>query len=255
MKLGLFLMLILISFSVPSIALDGRGQKGMDCARCHTLSVQEANELLKNVGGGVLEVRLAAVKGMWELVLENKGQKGMAFIDFGKKYVIPGPLFKISDLKIPQPREEKKIDFTKIPLENSIVMGNAKGAKKIVLFTDPDCPFCRKQHGEIKKLIAMEPDLAVYVKLFPLKMHPKAFDKSRVILGSKSLEVLDKAFSRAELSPLETGDSSDAVNETLRLGQSIGIEATPTIIMPDGAVLRGLREAATLQQHLSVNLK
>ena len=61
-------------------------------------------------------------------------------------------------------------------------MGDAASPQKVAVFTDPDCPFCVKLHRELKKLVTRNRDVTIYVKMFPLKMHPKAHDKARVIL-------------------------------------------------------------------------
>ncbi len=214
--------------------------------------------MLKAIGGGVRTVKLAPVKGLWELSLEKDGRQGLAYIDFAKKYILAGPVFRIDSLKPESPapaqgpqRKVDKVDITTIPLANSIVMGNPKGKKKLFVFTDPDCPYCAKQHAELKKLVELDKDLLVYVKFFPLvSIHPKAYDKSRVILEQNSLEILDKAFAKTLPEPA-TKAPSKGVDETMNLAQSIGIDATPTLILPDGRIMPGYRDAETLLKMLT----
>jgi len=170
--------------------------------------------------------------------------------------VVPGPVFDIAAKRslTPPPVELPKIlskaELEKIPLTNSIVMGNSTGKKRIFVFTDPDCPFCVRLHAELKKLVAMEPDLAVYIKMFPLKMHPAAYDKARVILGSNSLEVLDKAFAGEKLPAPGEKDRKEPVDETIKLGESLGISGTPAMVMPNGELVSGARSADALRELL-----
>jgi thiol:disulfide interchange protein DsbC len=129
-------------------------------------------------------------------------------------------------------------------------MGNPSGKKRLFVFTDPDCSFCAKLHGELKKLVAMEPELVIYIKMFPLKMHPQAYDKARVLLGSKSLEMLEKAFAHGELPQPGDNYPKEPVDETIKLGESLGINGTPALILPDGRVIAGAREAGVIRELL-----
>ncbi len=203
-KTLLFAIPLMFFSSAAAFAMKECGDVGIDCAKCHTLTVAEANDLLKEIGGGVQSVKISPVKGLWELAVEKDGRKGVAYMNFGKKFIVAGPVFSIEALnkaaKAPAPQKKvEKVDVTTIPLTNSIVMGNPKGKKRLFVFTDPDCPFCSRQHAELKKLVELDKDVAVYVKFFPLvSMHPKAYDKSRVLLEQNSPQLLDKAFPRRQ---------------------------------------------------------
>jgi thiol:disulfide interchange protein DsbC len=254
------LLVLTIAISLPGVARAMPPQEGCggSCDKCHTLTVQEANTILTGLGAEVKEVQPAAVKGLWKLTFAKEGQQGVAYLDFGKKYLVNGQIFDVAakslvDAPANQPKEATSVDPATIPLANSIVMGNPKGKKKLFVFTDPECPFCARLHGELKKLAAMEPDLAIYIKMLPLKIHPKAYDKARVILGAKgkSLQVLDKAFSGAKLPPPGAKDARKPVDDSIRFAESAGINMTPTLVLPDGRVMAGFKEAAALKELLA----
>ena len=247
------LFMTIAAGSASAMPKDGCGG---ECARCHALSVKEANELVKGLGGKVTLVKSPAMRGVWEIDLEKEGKKAVAYLDYGKKYLIPGPIFNLATRKPIAAGEQqsapvKKVKPSSIPLGNSIIMGNPKGKKRLFVFTDPDCPFCARLHGELKKVVATEPDLVVYVKLFPLKMHPTAYDKARVILHGKSVKLLDDAFAKLPLPPPGPQASGRGVDETIKLGQSLGVTSTPTLIFPDGSVMPGARDAAEIKSLLA----
>jgi len=237
---------------VPKTTKSG-ASKAMthSCASCHTLSRQEATTLLHDLGE-VKEVKLAPVKGLYEVTMQRDNRLAIIYVDFGKKLLVPGPIFDIASKRTitPPPVELPKIlskaELAKIPTANSIVMGNPSGKKRLFVFTDPDCTFCAKLHGELKKLVAMEPELVIYIKMFPLKMHPEAYDKARVLLGSKSLEMLEKAFAKEALPAPGSKDAKEPVDETLKVGESLGIDGTPAMIFPDGRLVAGARSATDL---------
>lgn len=224
-----------------------------NCAACHTLSKEEAGVILKDLGT-VKEVKMSPVTGLYEVTMQHDNRQAVIYLDFGKKLVAPGPVFDLTAKRslTPPPVELPKIlsktEFDKIPVTDSIIMGNPAGKKRIFVFTDPDCPFCSRLHGELKKLVAMEPDLVIYIKMFPLKMHPGAYDKARVILGSKSLESLDKAFAGEKLPAPGEKDPKEPVDETIKLGESLGINGTPAMVMPDGRMISGFRDADNMKK-------
>ncbi len=254
LKIALFLLVVLVPGF--SHAMTPKGHIGK-CSGCHSLKVAEANRLIRDLGGYVKKTKMSPVSGLFELTIEKDGRQVVAYMDFGKKYLVPGPIFNlatkkpIADAAIKAPASTKKIDMGKITAMNSIVMGNAKGKNKLFVFTDPDCPFCSKLHLELKKLAAQDHSLAIYIKMFPLQMHPRAFDKARVILGRNSLELLDKAFAGIALPPPTLLDSRKPVDDTINLATSLGITVTPTLILSDGRVVQGYYDAATLRKIIS----
>jgi thiol:disulfide interchange protein DsbC len=129
----------------------------------------------------------------------------------------------------------RKTNFSKLPLKDAVVMG-AKGAKKkVVVFTDPDCPYCRKLHEEMKQVIEKRKDIAFYLFLYPLPMHKEAYKKSQAVLCEKSVALLDDAFSGKAVP--EPACGKEPVEKNLTLAKDLDINSTPTLIREDGIML------------------
>lgn len=241
-------------------SLDHHDAAQHDCAACHSLSNAEAETLLKNFGE-VKDVKLAPVKGLYEVTLQQGGQQMAAYIDFGKKRILSGRLFDITTRKLLTPLPKKvpvklsKAQLEQIKLEDSILMGNLNGKKRMFVFADPDCPYCKRLHDELKKLVPMEPDLAISIKIYPLKMHRNAYDKARVILAAKSLDMLDKAFAGEKLPSPGEKDPKKPVDETIKIAKSLGIEGTPALVLPDGQLVMGFQEAEKIHEMLAPTTK
>jgi thiol:disulfide interchange protein DsbC len=234
---------------------------GGTCATCHTLTTQEANGLVKKIGVTVTSVRQSPSKGLFELLVEKDEKKGIIFVDYGKKHLIQGGIFDLETLEqliahkneLPAPAKQiTSVDVKSIPAQLAVVMGNPKGSKKLYIFTDPDCPYCRKGHAELKKLASIAPDVAINIMLFPLPMHPAAYDKARAVIETKSLDLLDKAFDGREVSKPTMESSKKAIDEIIAFGNAHGISGTPTMILPDGTIQVGMRDAETMKQMLEV---
>lgn len=231
---------------------------GGECASCHTLSVKDAGELLKKTGINVKSVKQAPSKGLFEILVEKDNKQGIIFIDYGKKHLLQGMIVNLDTLQpasahemdLPQPKQPTSLDVSKIPVDKAVVMGNPKGSKKLYVFTDPDCPYCRKGHDELKKLAKIAPDVAIHVMLLPLPMHPASYDKSRAVLETKSLDVLDKAFSGKEIPKPTKESSKKAIDEIAKFANANGISGTPTMVLPDGTIQVGMRDADTMKKML-----
>ncbi len=227
-----------------------------NCAACHSISKEEAGILLNHFGE-VKDVKLAPVKGLYEVTIQQGNQQMTAYIDFSKQLVLAGKIFTIATRKLVTPPPRKvpivlsKSRLDRIELKNSIIMGNRRAKKRVFVFTDPDCPYCKKLHEELKKLIALEPDLAIYIKMYPLKMHHEAYDKARVLLAAESLDMLDKAFAGEKLPPPAEKDRKEPVDETVKLAGSLGIRGTPALVFPDGKLIIGFRNAENMHALLT----
>jgi thiol:disulfide interchange protein DsbC len=250
--LAVTIILVTSSFAM---AKDGCSS---DCASCHTLTTQEASSMLKKTGGTVTSVRHSPARGLFELLVEREGQKGILFMDYGKKHIIQGTVFNLEKLEpviahkseLPQQKQVTSVDVKTIPVANAVIMGNPNGSKKLYVFTDPDCPYCRKGHVELKKLADNYKDVAIHVMLFPLPMHPGAYDKARTIIETKKLDFLDKAFEGKEIPKPTKEESKKAIDEIVKFATSNGISGTPTMVMPDGTIQVGMRDAEELQKML-----
>jgi thiol:disulfide interchange protein DsbC len=246
-----------VIIAAPSFAMAKEGCGG-ECTACHTLTEKDANELLKKTGINVKSVKQAPARGLFEVLVEKDNKQGVIFIDYGKKHLIQGMIVSLDTLQpvsahaqdLPQSKQVTSVDVSKIPVENTVVMGNPKGSKKLYVFTDPDCPYCRKGHLELKKLATIAPDVAIYVMLFPLPMHPGAYDKARTVLETKSLDLLDKAFDGQDVPKPAKESSKAAIDEIIKFGNTNGISGTPTLVMPDGRIEVGMRDAETMKRML-----
>ena len=98
----------------------------------------------------------------------------------------------------------------------------------------------------MKKVIKERKDIVFFIKMFPLKIHPKAYDKAKAITCKKSLTLLEDAFDKKQLPAPEC--KTTIVDETLKLAERLGISGAPTLIMPDGRVITGYRDANALKE-------
>lgn len=243
MKRRLLLAAVSVFAASQMAASDANAFQGASagkCSDCHVLTKEDAAKLLKadKFKLQVKEIRMSVVKGLWEIEVSQGEKGGVVFMDFGKKLLVEGVrVTRLEQLGEVPPLP--KVDVKKIPLDEAIVYGNPSAEKRIIVFDDPECPYCARLHDDLKKLISSRKDVAVYVKLFPLKIHPDAYEKSRSIVCAKSAKLLDDAFAQKPVPKPKGKCETTEIEDNIKLARELGIEGTPAVIFPDGRLLRG----------------
>lgn len=251
MKKYVVSMMVGFLFLVPLIASSFTSEHpgcGGDCRECHSLEKKEAEVIIKKgiPGASVTDVKMAAVPGLWQIEFNAEGKHGALFVDFAKKHLlVVQQIVSLNEME--KPVVQRKIDFSKLPLNEALILGPKHAKKKVVVFTDPDCPFCRRLHGEIKQVLAKRRDVAFYIFLRPLPMHgPDAYKKAEAIVCAKSLALLDDALTGKTLQEPSCSGAGKQIQKNSALADSLGLRGTPALVREDGMVNSGYLPADKL---------
>jgi thiol:disulfide interchange protein DsbC len=142
----IFTVFLFLTFtSIFAYSFSNGGCEG-DCKKCHSLSTQEVNGILKKMNlsrAKILNIQLSPVKSLWEVFIDDNGKKGIFYVDFSKKYLLSGQIIEVDTGSNKTAESAQRIpigkaDVSKIPINNALVMGNARAPKKVIVFTDPD---------------------------------------------------------------------------------------------------------------------
>ncbi|MCK4509868.1 MAG: DsbC family protein, partial [Desulfuromonadales bacterium] len=230
-----------------AFAMSADGCGAGSCADCHSLTKQETVTLLGDMVDKVNRVEFAEIPGLWVAEVEKGQNKLPVYIDFSKQYLISGNVIRLNDksnLTRERSARMNRVDVSTIPLQDALLLGKPSAKTKVIVFTDPECPYCKKLHKELKEVVKRDPEIAFLIKLFPLKMHPNAYEVSKSIVCNNSMELLEISFAGKPVPPA-TCDTK-AVDQTLALVGELGIRSTPTLVMPDGLVVPGYKKAEAL---------
>jgi thiol:disulfide interchange protein DsbC len=252
----LLLILVALLFSAQNVfAMTADGCGAGTCNDCHSITKEETAQLLGSMVDRVNSVEFSEVPGMWVAEVEKGDKKLPVYIDFSKQYLVSGNVIRLDDkenLTRQRSAQMNKVDFSRIPLDDALLLGKPSAKTKVVVFTDPECPYCKKLHDELKEVVRIDPNIAFLIKLFPLKMHPNAYGISKSIVCHDSMELLELSFAGKPVPPA-TCDTK-VVDQTLALGPELGVRSTPTLIMPDGLVVPGYKKAAALLAMIGENV-
>jgi thiol:disulfide interchange protein DsbC len=236
---GIFAVLFMIISTTA--CQTGDNSKQNVAKKCPELEMTKVDAIVKKVvpGGNTVDIKESPVKSVFEIGVESKGQRGSIYLDCSGKYLMQLVSLDAYLAQLQAQQTPQQVDVSKIPLGDSITVGAKNAAKKVIVFTDPDCPYCRTLHDSIKKVIARRPDIAFIEILYPLPMHKDAPKKVRAILCSKSVKMLHDAFAGKMTPEPPANCTTDAMDRNTALARSLNFNSTPTMVRADGTVLAG----------------
>lgn len=149
--------------------------------------------------------------------------------------------------------ELNRIDFSQLPLDQAIKVVKGNGSRKMAVFADADCPYCKRlEQNELSKIT----DVTVYTFLYPLEqLHPDAVNKSKAVwcAPDKSQAWMNWAM-HGQLPT--TGNSCETpLDKNAALGRKIGVTSTPTIFFPDGKRMLGAYPSTEIEKALVASTK
>lgn len=137
-----------------------------------------------------------------------------------------------------------KADPSMFKVEDAIHMGS--GSEKLIIFTDPDCPFCRQLEPELAKLH----DVNISIYEMPLvSLHPNSARVSQDIWCSANKASVWDDYLQHDIAP-KTKDCDNPIARNLALANQLHISGTPALIFPDGTVHMGYLPAYEIQARL-----
>ena len=183
--------------------------------------------------------------GVYEVVMG----KNVAYVEETGRYFLFGHLFDMetqTDLTEGKVARSNTVDFNALPIADAVVMVKGDGSRKIAVFSDPDCPYCK----QLENTLATMNNVTVYTFMFPLEsMHPQARAKSIAVWCAKDRAKAWDDLMRKNVAG--SGNCEHPIDRNIALAQSMGISGTPTVILADGTLLPGAPSAAKLEQMLA----
>lgn len=222
--------LLSLFFAASVIAQDISSQvKEMDLVK----------KILVEVNAKFIEAR--DMGSVYEIIIEQTGKKGILYATKDGKYIILGSLLDKDKNNITRDRfnELNKIEFSQLPLQDAILIKKGNGNKKLVMFTDVDCPFCKKAHNWLKE----QTDYTLYVFLIPLPMHQNAPEKSvKVLCSENKIEALDNAKNDKEINGAKCAEGEEMLKKHKALADKFNITGTPLFITETGQKIEGFNQ-------------
>lgn len=182
-------------------------------------------------------VQESQVPGFYEAIVGGE----FVYVSKDGRYMLNGRAFDVAgkrDMTEISRAKVRRSALAKIGPDKRIVFApQAPMTSKhtVTVFTDVDCPFCRRFHEQIAQYNAK--GITVDYLFFPLSIHPGADKKAEAVWCSKDRPA---AFTRA-MAGQDPGKATcpNPVAELTDLAQALGIGGTPTMLAADGTMIPG----------------
>jgi thiol:disulfide interchange protein DsbC len=193
------------------------------------------------------EISKTPVPGLWEVRVGTD----LFYSDEQGNYLVQGTVFDTrAKVNLTEQRIDKltAIDFDKLPFKDAMVVKQGSGARKLAVFADPNCGYCKRFERDLLKV----KDVTVYTFLYPV-LGPDSNDKARSIWCSKDAMKTWRAWMVDGVTPPKAMGACDtaAIERNGAFGRKYRINGTPALVFEDGRRVPGAMSAAELEKRLA----
>jgi thiol:disulfide interchange protein DsbC len=229
--------------SAKVVAADDAG--GNDAAK-ETAAVKAQLEM-KFPGAEISNVARSPYFGLYEAMFDDR----LVYTDAKVTFVMVGSIFDANtkqNLTEVRMRQLRHVSWDALPLGLAFKRVKGNGTRRLAIFSDADCPYCKRIEGELKQL----DDVTIYTFLFPIdRLHPDAARKSTLIwCAPDRAKAWDEYFENGKL-PDNDGSCATPIRDTALLGERMRVSATPTLVFADGSVVPGAIPMAQLESEIN----
>lgn len=248
MKKNKLVLASLLSSVILGFSVSGCAPQDSATSQSQTTMTQQSISTLVNKEFPMIPVNSMSIEFNKDIKLWQVYALGQVmYITQDGKYFIGGHYFKFGDSQKDLTQEyidEKNIiDVKSLPLDLAIKTVKGNGKNILYVFSDPECPYCHMLQSEVVNKLD---NSTIYTFLYPLPMHQNAASDSAKILCEKdpdatfqkwmtiSPEKQASAHDSYFKNMTECQDGKEKVSKLLKLGQTLNINGTPTIITVNG---------------------
>lgn len=188
-------------------------------------------------------IRLTPVNGLYEV------QVGLdlLYTDAQVDYVLQGSLIDAKarrDLTAERLEALQQVAFASLPLDRAIRQVKGTGERKVAVFEDPNCGYCKQLHRTLEDV----DNITVYTFLFPI-LTPDSVSRSRNIWCAADPAKAWKAWMLDGEQPA-AADCPTPIQDNLALGRKLNIQGTPAMFFADGSRVNGALPLDALKKKL-----
>lgn len=194
------------------------------------------------------------IAGLYEVTLQGGGPT--LYVTADGSHFVAGDLFSVgtegfSNIAEDKRRIERRDLLAAVKPEDAIIFSPENPKATVTVFTDIDCGFCRKFHQQVPELNAL--GIAVRYLAFPRAgVDSPSFRKIATAWCSADRKDAITRMKKGETLPDNVCDGNPVAAE-FDLGNRVGVNGTPALVLPDGTLVEGYRTAPELAHILGVN--
>lgn len=207
----------------------------------------------------ITAITTSEMEGVYQVILANEQ---VLYINSDGSHFVVGDLYKITDDGLENLSESAKEiarealndvrveEIAKIdPATFIIYPAKGETLATLTVFTDVDCPYCRKMHSEM----ASYNELGITIRYAAYPRAGLGSNSYNKMVDVWCAEDSQQALTVAkQMKPVLSDACDNPVAEHLALGERVGVLGTPAIITEQGEMIPGYMPAPQLAQQLGI---
>ena len=191
------------------------------------------------------EVTKTAIPGIYELRIGTE----VVYSDEQGNHLIEGSLIDTrSRANLTEARQNKlnAIDFASLPLKDAMVWKQGTGARRIAVFADPNCGYCKKFERDLQQV----KDVTVYTFLIPILGGDSPEKATNIWCAKDNTRAWRDWMLDGKAPPRSMGSCETPIARNLALSRKHKVNGTPAIVFEDGTRIPGAVGAEQLEKQL-----
>ncbi len=197
------------------------------------------------------EISKTPIPGLFEVRIGAE----VLYTDENGNYLIQGHVIDTktrADLTEARIAKLTQVDFASLPLQDAILIKQGSGSRKLVVFGDPNCGYCKRLERDLLSL----KDVSIYTFLYPI-LGPDSNVKSKDIWCAKDPGKVWRNWMVDGVAPPKMMGKCDtaALERNLALGSRHRVQGTPAVVYEDGTRSPGAVPADQIESRLAAAAK
>ncbi len=192
------------------------------------------------------DIRPTPMPGLYEVTMG----RNLAYVGGDGRHFLFGHLYDMReqrDLTADRLEAARRIDFANLPLADAITTVRGNGSRVLAVFSDPDCPYCRKLEQELAKL----DNVTVHTFLYPLaELHPQARSRAIAVWCAPDRAAAWQVLMLEGKAPPPAAECAHPIDRNIALARNLGVEGTPALFDVRGRHLAGAAPARRIEDFL-----
>jgi len=170
--------------------------------------------------------------GLYEVTLHGPKGPQLFYVDERARIIVVGQVLDgRTGVNLTEERLRKlnAIEWASLPFAEAVTTKRGNGRRKIAVFSDPNCPYCKRFEKDLAKL----DDITVHIFLFPV-IRPESVPLTKSVWCSADRAKAWNDLMLRDVEPTAAPDCDTPVEKLVALGRSLGASSTPTWFVETG---------------------
>jgi thiol:disulfide interchange protein DsbC len=196
------------------------------------------------------EIQKTDIPGIFEVRINGTD---IVYTDAKGNYILYGNLLDTRNRRnLTEERVEKltAINFSALPLKDAITITRGNGQRKLAVFQDPNCGYCKRFERDLQKV----DNITIYMFLYPI-LGESSKERAKAIWCARDKTNAWNEWMLRDQAPPTPAAMCDTspLERNVDFGRKYKIQGTPTLIFANGARVPGAVDAAQVEKQLAQN--